>query len=1195
VAGLAFLEDGDLLASAGCIFSLKLWDVESGQQVGSPVVPGCRAYTLAFSPDGDRVAVGDADKRIQIWDVKTGQQQASLRGHGTYIMGLTFSPDGKLLASAGDDNSIKVWDLDTSQVVHDLLGHITPVTALAFSPDGGLLASGAVQFSTTILLWDLASGEIRRTLVDHSGNINDLEFSPDGALLASASADRTVRIWRVKSGQVLHTLAGQRDPVYALAFSPGGDLLATSGDEGAIRLWDVETGRDMETLGGHGGSVFHLAFSPDGSRLASGGVDGTVLLRTLGEARDTEPLALQRSVPQAAAPLPTISTGLSDGPAEGTIAFASYREGESKIFLMQADGSDVTRVSRTGLRESRPAWSPDGSRIAYVRRMNNANHEIYVMNADGSGATRLTNRPDSVESEPTWSPDGRRIAFISNERPTANTLIGRFHVWVMNADGSDQELLTDIGGSNTSPDWSPDGTRLVFDSTRDGNHEIYVMDPSGGHLVNLTQHPAKDYSPTWSPDGTRIAFVSDRHGDEEIYVMGADGSNPTRLTDNPGFDKAPAWSPDGQHIVFYSRRLPLNTEVYIMRANGSEQVRLTYDTNFDGFPVWKPSAALAEVQVAPWLSEAGTGTGRDRQVSLASVSGLEGLPLDRFFAKSFELLMLRDPEWVSSEGLAGHFGTGHGQLTDLSDAYRRETQQMEAAILDMLRTYDREQLSREQQISYDVYEWYLADRVRGQEFMYHDFPVTHFITGVQNQLIQLFTDLHPIASHQDAEEYVARLGQVDVKFEGLVEGLQLRANTGVILPSYIFPWLMRDISRIAHGEARYTPFYTSFEEKLDALGGLSADERQALLQDAERAIEDSVIPGFADLEEALQALRTEAPAHTGAWQYSNGRAYYDHILRHHSTTDMTPEEIHELGLKELARVQTEMRTVFDELGYPQDESLPELYARVAREAGSVQGGQVAEAYEAIIDEAESKLDAAFDIRPQAEVVVIAGDQGDYYVSASLDGSRPGAFFARVGGSKARFSMPTLAYHEAVPGHHFQIAIAQESDLPLFRNVLGFTGYAEGWALYAEQLAYELGWYNDDPYGNLGRLRDQAFRAARLVVDTGLHTQGWTFDQAHEFMVENAGLDPGFMEFEVTRYITWPGQATAYMVGMLKIMELRQRAQDRLGDQFDLKDFHRVVLSNGSMPLEVLERVVDAYIEDRDGASQFDDLEGQGSD
>jgi uncharacterized protein (DUF885 family) len=315
------------------------------------------------------------------------------------------------------------------------------------------------------------------------------------------------------------------------------------------------------------------------------------------------------------------------------------------------------------------------------------------------------------------------------------------------------------------------------------------------------------------------------------------------------------------------------------------------------------------------------------------------------------------------------------------------------------------------------------------------------------------------------------------------------------------------------------------------------------------------------------------------WQLPDGRAYYDYLLRHHTTSDLTSDEIHELGLRELARIQAEMRALFDQLGYPQDATIPELYARLAREGGSVSGRHAAETYESILEAAEEKLDAAFDVRPQAELIVIAGSEGDYYVSGSLDGSRPGAFYARIsGGSQDLYGMPTLAYHEGVPGHHFQISLAQESDLPLFRNVVGFTGYAEGWALYAEQLAAELGWYKDDPSGELGRLQAQAFRAARLVVDTGLHAQGWNFDQAHDFMVENTGQDPGFMQFEVSRYITWPGQATAYMVGMLEIMALRQRAIDALGDRFDLREFHRVVLSNGSMPLEVLERVVDDYIE-----------------
>jgi uncharacterized protein (DUF885 family) len=180
-------------------------------------------------------------------------------------------------------------------------------------------------------------------------------------------------------------------------------------------------------------------------------------------------------------------------------------------------------------------------------------------------------------------------------------------------------------------------------------------------------------------------------------------------------------------------------------------------------------------------------------------------------------------------------------------------------------------------------------------------------------------------------------------------------------------------------------------------------------------------------------------------------------------------------------------------------------------------------------------------------------------------------------------MPTLAYHEAIPGHHLQIALAQEADLPAFRTAVGFTGFAEGWALYAERLAWELGWYDDDPYGDLGRLQAEAFRAARLVVDTGIHARRWTFQQALDFFVENVGFERGDSvnpELEIARYVVWPGQSTSYLVGMLETLALRQRALDRLGDRFDLKEFHTVVLRNGSMPLEVLERVVDGYVESK---------------
>jgi len=588
--------------------------------------------------------------------------------------------------------------------------------------------------------------------------------------------------------------------------------------------------------------------------------------------------------------------------------------------------------------------------------------------------------------------------------------------------------------------------------------------------------------------------------------------------------------------------------------------------------VLAPTAASAATAEPAAPTEAPEGV-----PGLADLTTLAGLPIDRFFDESWKLLMLRDPEWVTTEGLVQRFATGNDRLTDLSDAYTRETQQMQAAVLALLRQYDRATLTPEQQISFDVYEWYLDDLVRSQEFTYYDYPVNPIVTGLQNQLLQFFNDVHPITSKKDAEDYIARLSQMGAKFGGLIEGLELRRQAGVVIPRFLFPWFLGDIQGIAHARPQSTPFYATLKDKLSAVPGLESGEREALLQAAEEAIAASVIPAYAALEQALGDLQQAAPAAIGAGQLPDGAAYYSYALRHHTTTDLTADQIHELGLKELERIHGEMRAVFDQLGYPKDAGLTDLLQRAAQEAGYLPGNQAAAEYERIVRDAEGKLDAAFDLRPKADVVVIAGALGDYYASAALDGSRPGAFFARVTGPKERYAMRTVAYHEMVPGHHFQIALAQESDLPLFRNVVVFTGFAEGWALYAEHLAYELGWYADDPYGNLGRLRDQAFRAARLVVDTGIHSKGWSFDQAHRFMVENVGREADMLQYEVGRYVVWPGQATSYMVGMLKIMELRQRAMDSLGDRFDLKEFHRVLLSNGSMPLAVLEKVVDRYI------------------
>ena len=561
---------------------------------------------------------------------------------------------------------------------------------------------------------------------------------------------------------------------------------------------------------------------------------------------------------------------------------------------------------------------------------------------------------------------------------------------------------------------------------------------------------------------------------------------------------------------------------------------------------------------------------------------LEGLDLHEFFDDSFQALMMRDPEGVLAQGLADVYGLEGAELTDISDAYIRETQQMYDVVLDLLQKYDRELLSPADQVSYDVYEWFLDDIVRGQEFMYYDYPATFFpVTAVHEGVMYFFSDLHPLANRQDAEDYVTRLRKVDVKFEQLLEGLRLRENEGIIPPSFAPQWALYGLRNLANADAIYLPYYTSFEENLISIESISSSERNALLEAAEEAIEIAVLPAYDNLVSYLEHLESISSSQDGLWQFPKGEDYYAHLLRHYTTTSMSAEEIHQLGYQELERIHAEMDAIFVDLGYDTDATLGDLFDGVARDGGSIPAGEVLSTYEEIIKDAEGNLDQAFDIRPEAELEVVASTIKGMYVHASLDGSRPGAFHAGTGQSPEEwYAMPTLAYHEAVPGHHFQISLAQEADLPLFRSLVSNLGYTEGWALYGEQLAWELGWYDDDPFGNLGRLQAEAFRAARLVVDTGIHTKRWTFSQALDFFIENVGFERGDSadpEGQIARYIVWAGQATSYKIGMIKMLSIRQHAMDQLGDQFDLTEYHNVVLRNGSMPLEVLERVVNDYI------------------
>ncbi len=327
------------------------------------------------------------------------------------------------------------------------------------------------------------------------------------------------------------------------------------------------------------------------------------------------------------------------------------------------------------------------------------------------------------------------------------------------------------------------------------------------------------------------------------------------------------------------------------------------------------------------------------------------------------------------------------------------------------------------------------------------------------------------------------------------------------------------------------PFYTGLEQKLEPLSNITPAEKESLFGEAEAVIRDSVQPGFQNLVDELETLKQSAPRQIGLGSLPDGKEYYAYLLRHHTSTEMSAEDIHQLGLSELEKIHAEMRRVFTSLGYPEEENLPELYQRAARDGGILEGSEVYDAYLQVRSrKRKPKPRPLFSRVPKADVIVQPDPIGGFYMPPSMDGSRPGIFYASTGGSTPKYVIPTLVYHETIPGHHTQLALVGELGLPLFQTVASFNGYVEGWALYAEKLMAENGVYDDDPYGYLGYLQFAARRAARLVIDTGIHTKGWNIDEATRFMVENTGMGERDSKFEAARMAVMPGQAVSYYIG-----------------------------------------------------------------
>lgn len=566
--------------------------------------------------------------------------------------------------------------------------------------------------------------------------------------------------------------------------------------------------------------------------------------------------------------------------------------------------------------------------------------------------------------------------------------------------------------------------------------------------------------------------------------------------------------------------------------------------------------------------------------------------IDHFYARVFIRYAIKHPMLLTQLGMLD--GTPldfhSDKLDDFSPAAQEEDARFGERQLEILRSYDRSRMTPAQRLSYQVLEWFLADQAEGHRFMYHDYPVNQMF-GAQSGLPDFMLNTHPLKRPRDAENYVRRIERFGVALDQVIEGLRLRETKGIVPPRFVLDKVLAEMRGFTGKPAAENPLYVHFAARTDSIPGLVPERRQALRARLAAAIEHTVYPAYGRLIATCTRLEGETTDDDGVWKLPDGTAFYDYCLKSRTTTPLSADSLHAIGLREVERLQERMRAILKAQGYRPDD-LAATMNRLREEprfhyANDDSGrARILADYQGILDDANRRVGALFDVRPRSGVQVRrvpafkeATAPAAYYDAASIGGGRPGTFFVNLRDPRETITpgMRTLAYHEAIPGHHFQLSIAQElKGVPFFRKVIPFTSYVEGWGLYAEQLALENG-FQPTAYDSLGALQADLFRAVRLVVDTGIHRDRWTRAQAIDYMVKNTGMAESEVTTEIERYIVLPGQACAYKVGELEILALRRQAMDRLGPRFDIRKFHDVVLTNGALPLSLLAQVVDEWI------------------
>jgi len=569
--------------------------------------------------------------------------------------------------------------------------------------------------------------------------------------------------------------------------------------------------------------------------------------------------------------------------------------------------------------------------------------------------------------------------------------------------------------------------------------------------------------------------------------------------------------------------------------------------------------------------------------------------LAEFFDEIFERDISQSPEF---QAYLGRKTDDYGRWNDYSDEYAQtQNLQTEADLKRLHGEFDYAALNETSKVSYRIFEYNRQRDLRNFKWRHHNYAISQ-MNDISSDLPAFMQNIHKIETKKDAEDYISRLAGTRTVMQQLIEQLRRSESIGVIPPMMVYAKVLPSAYNMLKGApfeetAEDGVLLADFRSKVELLE-LDPEDTAILLNDAANALSGPFRNGYQALIAEILRLQEIADNNHGIWSLPDGGAYYANRIENWTTVVRSVNEIHELGLQEVGRIRTEMQQIMKEVGY--DGSLAEFFEYVRNNPENyyenTDAGRQKYIREAtaLIDGIYDIADKYFNVLPKAPLEVRRvevwredGASTAFYNRPSPDGSRPGIYYINQKNMNAvqKHIMNSLAYHEGAPGHHFQIAIQQElQGIPQFRLFGGYSAYSEGWALYAERLAYEAGLYEGMPMRNFGRLAEEMKRAVRLVVDTGMHAKQWPLEQSIAYMTANTPMAPADIERQIKRYYVLPGQALSYKVGMLTILELRRRAEEALGEDFDIREFHDAVLKNGAVPMQVLEEVITAFIESK---------------